>query len=117
MWALGVIAYELLTLQRPFDTNNMASLIHKVMSCEMDETALVRSGHPVALQRLASRHGLLSVNPQLRATAEQVLRETQPLAEPPPEAVADAATSRGGRDDGLLRRVNSAPISAKSGGD
>ena len=77
MWALGVIAFELLTLRLPFETDNMASLIHMVMSCEMSDDLLERCNHPQTLCRLASRHGLLHLSPSLRSKPSHVLQETQ----------------------------------------
>ena len=87
LWSLGVVLFELLTLQRPFVAPNFAALIQEVMACSYDESLLTRCGHDAALRNLASRDGLLHPDAKQRATLAHVvarLDERSPSATPPP---------------------------------
>ena len=70
VWALGVVLYELLTLQRPFAAPNMFVLMRKVTGCDYDEAALASCGHPAGLAALASRAALLPPDPGERLPLE-----------------------------------------------
>ena len=48
LWSLGVVLFELLTLQRPFVAPNFAALIQEVMACSYDESLLTRCGEVVS---------------------------------------------------------------------
>ena len=73
LWSLGVVLFELLTLQRPFVAPNFAALIQEVMACSYDESLLTRCGHDAALRNLASRDGLLHPDAKQRATLAHVV--------------------------------------------
>lgn len=69
MWALGVVAYEMTALKRPFQGGNILSLVHNIISAK-----------PAALPRHFSADWrnlvirLLEKNPQQRPTVDQVLQ-------------------------------------------
>ncbi len=73
LWSLGVVLFELLTLQRPVVAPNFAALIQEVMACSYDESLLTRCGHDAALRNLASRDGLLHPDTKQRATLAHVV--------------------------------------------
>jgi len=73
VWALGVIAFEMLTLRRPFEANNMGRLVLAIAKGEYDEAALQGCSHEARLTRLASRDGLLNPDPQQRLRLQQLL--------------------------------------------
>ena len=49
MWALGVVLFELLTLQLPFSGDNMAALVLNIAQGVYNAEALAASPHPVSL--------------------------------------------------------------------
>jgi len=72
VWALGVILFELLTLQRPFEGGNIAVLALNITKGAYDEDALESSPYPPWLRRFASREGLLHPNPLERLPLPQL---------------------------------------------
>ena len=73
VWALGVLLFELLTLQRPFDGANIAVLALNITKGTYNEEALEHSPYPQWLRRLASREGLLHPDPLERLPLPQLL--------------------------------------------
>ena len=72
VWSLGVLLFELLTLQRPFAAPNMFVLMRKVSACEYDEAALAESPHPRELCLLATRGALLHPEAAARLALESL---------------------------------------------
>ena len=67
--AAGVVCYELLALERPFDGATFASLMMKIARGNVANTAaLDASGHPAPLRWLASKDALLHPDADERMT-------------------------------------------------
>jgi NIMA (never in mitosis gene a)-related kinase len=75
LWALGVVIFELVTLQRPFRAENFDQLVLVINACSYDEALLSGCLHPPRLRLLASRDGLLHVDSAQRATLALVQAE------------------------------------------
>ena len=73
VWALGVLLFELLTLQRPFNGDNIASLAIAITNGKHDEEALERSPYAQWLRRLASKEKLLPLDPHKRLALPELL--------------------------------------------
>ena len=73
VWALGVLLFELLTLQRPFNGDNIASLAIAITNGKHDEEALERSPYARWLRRLASKEKLLHLDPHKRLALPELL--------------------------------------------
>lgn len=73
VWALGVLLFELLTLQRPFNGDNIASLAIAITNGKHDEEALERSPYAQWLRRLASKEKLLHLDPHKRLALPELL--------------------------------------------
>ena len=87
MWALGVLLFELLTLQRPFNGTNIAVLALNITQGTYDEEKLEHSPYPQWVRRLASKEGLLHPDPLKRLPLPQLLAavdgsEAGPTASP-----------------------------------
>eukprot|EP00434_Breviolum_minutum_P010214 symbB.v1.2.009012.t1/scaffold564.1/size186654/6 len=67
MWSVGVVLYELLALRRPFEAQNVLSLVHKITT---EEPAALEDADP-QLSRLALE--LLNKRPEKRPSAAQAL--------------------------------------------
>jgi serine/threonine protein kinase len=76
LWALGCVLYELLTLQRPWNTKSFAGLSAAILSCDVRHELLTATHHTTALKQLltAEHHRLLHVDPAERINLAQ-LRE------------------------------------------
>ena len=72
--------FELLTLQRPFDGEHLGSIVTRISRGEYDESALLRSPHPPALQLLASREALLHPEPEQRMRLEGLVERVGALS-------------------------------------
>ena len=72
LWALGVVLYELLTLQRPFRAENVAALVAKIQEGRIDEGPTLQSGHAPELAALASPRHLLQSDPEARMTSRDL---------------------------------------------
>ena len=112
IWSVGVVAFELLTLKRPFVADNLPALQLLVACGEANGTftaldqALRACAHPYPLAWLATTEALLHTDPACRlplasvievATAEEV-KAVGAAAAPPSDASIDAAESTGAFD-------------------
>lgn len=59
LWSVGVLLFELLVLERPFESECFDDLIQKIMQAHYVDEILLSCDHPLVLQQLASRQGLL----------------------------------------------------------
>jgi hypothetical protein len=76
-WAVGILLFEMLALERPFEAMNLAATVLNVTSgrpTASARAALKRSCHPEGLCILASEVGLLNTDPQQRERLEAVLQ-------------------------------------------
>ena len=74
-WAIGVILYELLALERPFDGANIAALVLKISrGVASSSAALDGCGHAEELRWLASSDALLRADADARLSIDQLLR-------------------------------------------
>mmetsp|Transcript_27825 Transcript_27825/g.46289 ORF Transcript_27825/g.46289 Transcript_27825/m.46289 type:complete len:339 (-) Transcript_27825:254-1270(-) len=73
VWALGVIAFQLLTLQMPFKAPHLTGLLTKISDCEYDKTALEKAPHNETLRALVSGKNLLEPDPAKRMTLAQLM--------------------------------------------
>ena len=73
VWALGVLLFELLTLQRPFNGGNIAVLALAITNGAYDEKALELSPYPQWMRRLASKEKLLHPDPEKRLPLPELL--------------------------------------------
>ena len=73
VWALGVLLFELLTLQRPFNGGNIAVLALAITNGTYDEKALELSPYPQWVRRLASKEKLLHPDPDKRLPLPELL--------------------------------------------
>ena len=88
VWSLGVIAFELLVLRRPFNGENFSELSTRVCASAAFDipAALAERGYPSALTELPT--ALLQVAPERRMTLATMLgrleeaRAVIPAAEP-----------------------------------
>jgi serine/threonine protein kinase len=55
LWAVGVILYELLTGQRPFDAESMVTLVYRIAKEEPKPIAEIRKDAPAGLRRIVAR--------------------------------------------------------------
>jgi serine/threonine-protein kinase len=55
LWAVGVILYELLTGQRPFDAESMVTLVYRIAKEEPKPISEVRKDVPAGLRRIVAR--------------------------------------------------------------
>ncbi len=74
VWALGVVLYELLALQRPFAGPNVAVVVLQISSGDVDAAPVNASPHPAALIALASNRAMLAQKPKQRMTIPRLLR-------------------------------------------
>ena len=78
-WAVGVILYELIALERPFDGTNLATIVMKISRGAADVAKLEASGHAKELCWLATNEALLHADGGSRMTVggliEYVARE------------------------------------------
>jgi serine/threonine protein kinase len=74
VWALGVVLYEMLTFQRPFQAETVAALVQRIQSGEVDTERLQESGHPPLLTVLATPLYLLNAKPEARLTLPALMQ-------------------------------------------
>ena len=70
---MGVVLFELLTLERPFHSAHLVGLVAQISLVNYDVELLDTCGHPPALVRLGSKEGLLHADPSRRATLASVM--------------------------------------------
>ena len=71
IWAVGIIAYHLLTGEFPFESNNVTKLKMKVLHDQVNMNYLSAKKHSVFAQKFCS--DVLVKNPTNRPTAEELL--------------------------------------------
>ena len=87
LWGLGVIAFELLTLVRPFEAETLSALAIQVYRADANgvydriQDALNQTHHPASLTCIATRSGLLNPEPEGRMPLGAVLEATEALLE------------------------------------
>ena len=79
-WSVGVVLYELLTLERPFDADNLVGFMDAVRRGAMRMEPLERCGHDPALRELVSQRALLCVEPASRLSLDAMLRRLEEFA-------------------------------------
>lgn len=75
VWGVGVVLFELLTLEHPFANveGSLAALISTILNCRYDDAVLDACPHTDHLKFLAGRGGLLAPNAAKRLTLEQLI--------------------------------------------
>ena len=107
VYALGVIAYEMLTGARPFDSDNQATLITNALTVSPMSPATRRSGLPAAIDDAVMR--ALEKNPAARwPTVTEFIAALQEGAGATPSAAVRGGTEHA--DSGLLSRYELGPI-------
>lgn len=71
VWSLGVVLYELLALEMPFQANSLPALVHKIVSAEPNYS-VVETRYSAKLISLC--RDLLSKNSDARPTVTQVVK-------------------------------------------
>jgi len=99
VWALGVVLFELLTLQRPFTGDNIGVVMTRISRCDFDVAALEGCPHPQELKLLVSGEGshrsLLHPDPEARCTLAQLLEAEMVPEMTQVSAVRPAEDARG----------------------
>ncbi len=72
-WSVGLLAHEILTLRHPFVGGSLAALMQRILHCQYDTKLLDESPYPEELRLVASRDGLLHVDPTKRLQLEEML--------------------------------------------
>jgi len=73
-WAVGLLLYEILTLRHPFLGGSLAALLKRICEGEYDQQVLDSAAHPDELKAVASRTGLLHLDPNQRLTLGELLK-------------------------------------------
>lgn len=73
MWSLGCLLYELISLRRPFDANNLLALFTKISRAEVSHPLDPDMRYSEALHRIVD--GLLQPDPLQRFSAGQLLKD------------------------------------------
>ena len=72
-WAVGLLAFEILTLSHPFYGGSIAKTVQRISAGVYDETPLFNASYPDELKRVASSTELLHFNPKERLTLEKLV--------------------------------------------
>ena len=87
VWALGVVLFELLTLQRPFTGDNIGVVMTRISRCDFDRTALAACAHPHELKLLVSGEGshrsLLHPDPKAQQRGQSAHARSSACGHPP----------------------------------
>ena len=99
VWSLGVMAYELMALRRPFVARSMEDLTTQVLSPHAvaeGQTQLSETGHPPSLTALVAPDALLNGSPEARMDLCTLLERLEAGRgdDATPTIEAPAATSR-----------------------
>ena len=73
VWAVGVLAYEILTLRHPFTGRSLAALLRRITMCEYDEVRLREAPYPDEIKVVASGAELMHLDPSKRLTLAELL--------------------------------------------
>jgi len=73
-WAVGLLSFEILTLSHPFLGGSLAALLKRICEGEYDQQVLDSAPHPDELKALASRTGLLHLDPKQRLSLGELLK-------------------------------------------
>lgn len=71
IWSLGVLLYEIIALEMPFQATSLPALVHKICSTEPNYTKLESKYSPVLL--LLTKH-TLNKQPDKRPTIQQIVK-------------------------------------------
>ena len=77
-WSVGLLAFEILTLEHPFSGGSLASMLKRIASSDYDHKQLERAPHPPEIKRVASNTELLHPDPKERLTLDALL-EREPF--------------------------------------
>jgi serine/threonine-protein kinase len=92
IWALGVVLYELLSYQRPFNGDNHAAVLLSILQDEPRSMRQILQGCPAALEKILSR-ALLKDEKQRYPAMEALLKDLESVsASLGPEASRLSAT-------------------------
>ena len=124
VWSFGVVAFELLALERPFRAGSLVELEARVLGGMFDASAaLAGCGHPTTLTELAGallqpepgeRMALETMLSRLEAIPEAVLSVAPPAAAP--TAAAEAAPTQTDDPEPAAALTAAAPAAAPSAG-
>ena len=73
VWAVGVLAHEILTLKHPFVGRSLAALLRRITLCEYDRQRLAEAPYPDELKSVASDAELMHLDPNQRLTLTELL--------------------------------------------
>ncbi|CAD2214804.1 hypothetical protein AGDE_11263 [Angomonas deanei] len=68
VWSLGIVFYEMCTLRRPFEAENLFTLIQKILT---EEVAPFNTGLDSQFEKIVTK--MLSKDPQNRPTAQELI--------------------------------------------
>jgi serine/threonine protein kinase len=87
VWALGVVLYELLTGRAPFEADNVAGILARIMADPPRPLREVLPGAPAELERII--HSFLQKDPARRASLKDLAAGLRPFASSVGQASAD----------------------------
>jgi serine/threonine protein kinase len=86
VWALGVVLFELISGERPFDARGIGALMHKILNGERQQLSELVAGVPAALDAIIDR--CIAVNPDDRfADASELVEALEAVVGIIPEQV------------------------------
>jgi serine/threonine protein kinase len=71
IWSLGVVFYEILALEMPFQANSLPALVHRIVSSEPNFKQIESRYSPTLMELLKS---LLFKNPDVRPSIHQIVK-------------------------------------------
>lgn len=100
LFSLGIVLYEMVTGQRPFDADSLQGICSRVLSSTPLPPSHANSSVPAAFDDLVAR--CLAKDPAARhAAAEALAQELYPLARRAPAPVPAAAQQSNGNGNGM----------------